>query len=398
MEAAQFADPYALARALRAEGEVVPKIFRVEAGFEQPAALAGVEEWTALSYEAARTILVDNQTFSSRAYASQHDKKMGAATILSMDEPEHRAHRDLISAGFFARNIRESTGKMVPQVLDHLIDGVIARGQSVDLVEDLTSIFPIQVIVALVGVPASDWPQFLRWIDDLVQISARPQAALAAGAEVQAYLKELVKARRARPLDDLASTLIAAEVNGEKLSDPSIVAFLALLLTAGGETTVRALGTTLLGLLQDPDQLALVRDDPSLVSRALEEGMRWDTPVQMIRRVATRTTEVCGAKIPEGAHIQVHLGSANRDPARWSDPDRYDMRRPPLPHISFGVGVHFCLGMNLARFEAETGIAKVLERLPGLRLAPGAQPVVRGVDLRGPDRLEVAFDPVPVHA
>lgn len=391
MRPAEFVDPYSVAHALRAKGSILPLSFRDAAGFETPQAHSDFALWTTLSYTAARTILNDHENFSSRAYAVDHDRKMGAPTILSMDEPEHKAHRNLISAGFFARSVRHAAEQTVSRVVEGLLDTIEQRGADIDLVRDFTNVLPIQVIVDMVGVPDSDWPQFLRWIDDLVAISDAPEPAMQAGAAVQRYLADLVAERRRQPLGDLTSTLVTAEIDGERLSDPAIVAFLALLLTAGGETTVRAIGTTLVGLLSSPDQYAAVVADRKLIPRALDEGLRWDTPVQMIRRVASRDTQVDETLIPAGTMLLVHLGAANRDPARWEDPDRFDIFRPQRSHISFGYGPHFCLGLNLARFEAETALNRIMDRLGNLRLS-GRAPVIRGLDLRGPDSLEVVFD------
>jgi cytochrome P450 len=374
---------------------VVPLSFREFAGFP-PMDSAGSPQWTTLSYNAAAKVLEDDgSTFSVRAYAATHDAKMGAATILSMDEPIHRAHRRLISTGFFAENVRRASEKKVFSVINQLLDRIQRNPEGVDLVRDFTSVLPIQVIVSLVGVDDEDWPQFLAWVDDLVEILADRDAAMKAGAQVQKYLEALVAKRRREPKDDLASALAVAELDGERLSDPAIVAFLAVLLTAGGETTVRVIGTTLLGLLSDRPQFEALVADRNLIPRALDEGLRWDTPVQVISRKTTRDVELAGVQLAAGDWINVHLGAANRDPSRWEHPDRFDIHRPFTPHISFGRGPHTCIGLNLARFEAETALNLIIERLPGLRLARnGRESRVCGIDLRGPQSLDVEFDPI----
>ena len=199
-------------------------------------------------------------------------------------------------------------------------------------------------------------------------------------------------ARRREPRDDLISTLARAEIDGERLSDDEIYSFLRLLLPAGVETTYRSTGNLLFGLLSNPEQLEAVRADRSLIPQAIEEAIRWDAPLLIITRVATRDTELAGVRIPAGSSVMPMLGSANRDETRWDDPDRFDIFREAKPHIGFGHGTHVCLGMHLARLEMRVALELLFDRLPNLRLDPaGDDPHIRGQVFRSPTSLPVLF-------
>jgi cytochrome P450 len=204
----------------------------------------------------------------------------------------------------------------------------------------------------------------------------------------------VVAERRRAPRDDLASLLASAELDGTRLSDEEIFAFLRLLAPAGAETTYRSTSNLLVGLLSKPELLDAVRRDRRLVPQTIEEGLRWEPPLTTIMRTAARDAEVCGVRIPEGAVVCVNVAAANRDPARWESPDVFDPFRPPKPHLAFAFGPHRCLGMHLARVESQVLLETVLDRLPGLRLDPEAEDVhVTGRMFRSPLALRVSFDP-----
>jgi cytochrome P450 len=214
----------------------------------------------------------------------------------------------------------------------------------------------------------------------------------AAARALDDYFAGVVADRRQEPSDDLISDLTVAEVDGHTLSDEEIFAFLRLLLPAGIETTYRSSGNLLYALLTNPDQLAAVAGDRSLVPRAIEEGLRWEPPILFLLRNAVRDSDVCATAIPDGAIINVCVGSANRDEARYDDPDRFDIFRQPHQHVTFGWGPHMCIGMHLARMETTVAMNAVLDRLPGLRLDSEFEPpFVQGTAFRSPPALHVRF-------
>jgi cytochrome P450 len=320
---------------------------------------------------------------------------MGEATILSMDDPEHKQHRDLVSAGFFTRGLDSWTAESIPNITHQLLDDLPKAGGNVDLVSAFTYPLPIQVIVGLLGAPREDWPKLLPLVDAIVNISAYPEEGMTAAMTTREYIAKIVAERRADPRNDLASTLSTAEIGGKRLSEAGIVAFLMVLLTAGGETTVRGLGTLILGLLHNPDQFDALRNDRALLKPAIEEALRWDPPVVQLRRLVTRDTELAGVGLPAGSHVSLNVTAANRDPARWDRPDQFDIRREPKAHLTFGAGPHYCIGVHLAKREIETAMNAFLDRVANPRIAAGSEgPVVTGLGLRGPAKIQIEYDEV----
>ena len=255
---------------------------------------------------------------------------------------------------------------------------------------------PLRSSPASWACPRADYPQFQRWSISLLSIIVNRERAIAASAALREYFAPILAARRQEPRDDLISSLAQAEIDGEKLSDEEIFSFLRLLLPAGVETTYRSTGNLLFGLLSNPEQLDAVRSDRSLIPQAIEEAVRWEAPLLTITRVATRDTELAGHPIPAGSTVMLVLGAANRDEDRYPDPDRFDIFRAPKPNISWGHGVHVCLGMHLARLEMRVALELLLDRLPDLRLDPeGDDPHIRGQVFRSPTSLPVLFGAPP---
>jgi cytochrome P450 len=276
-------------------------------------------------------------------------------------------------------------------VAGDLIDRFADRGRA-DLVRELTFPYPTQIIAGLLGLPREDFPQFQRWSISLLSIIVNRERAVAASTALRDYFAPILAARRAEPLDDLISLLGQAEIDGERLTDEEIFSFLRLLLPAGVETTYRSLGNLLFGLLTHPEQLEAVRADRSLIPQAIEEAVRWEAPLLTITRVATRDSVLAGVPIPAGSTVMPLLGAANRDENRYPDPDRFDIFRDQRPSISWGSGVHMCLGMHLARLEMRVALEQLLDRLPGLRLDPdGKDPHIRGQVFRSPTSLPVLW-------
>jgi len=231
-----------------------------------------------------------------------------------------------------------------------------------------------------------------RWSIGILNILSKRDQAIAASAEIKEYLAGILAERRREPREDLISGLAQAELDGERLTDEEIFSFLRLLLPAGVETTYRSTGNLLFSLLSRPDQLEAVRADRSLIPQALEEAVRFETPLLNITRLATRDTVLSGVEIPAGSTVLIMLAAANRDETRWPEPDQFDIFREPRLHISYGQGPHICLGMHLARAEMRIALNLLLDRLPGLRLDPdGDDPHIRGQVFRSPTSLPVLF-------
>jgi len=371
-----FPDPYPLFASLRATSPVLRVVqFRRET-------------FMVTRYDDVATVLRDHDTFSSRSN-EQLAEVMGR-NIIQMDGKEHQKHRQIVQHAFHFKAIaalEESMHRMVHE----LIDAFAADGRA-NLVEQLAELFPIRVIARLVGVPIRDFEQFKGWALDIIGFTKDRERGLAASRAVRDFLLPIIAERRARPTDDVLSRLVTGEVDGQQLSDEEVVSFLRLLLPAGAETTFRWIGSTLFALLHHPDQLAEVLAERSLAAAALEETLRWETPVLFVGREATRAVEIAGTEIPAGALVTPVIGSANRDESRYPDPDRWDLHRGADDHLSFGGGRHFCLGYHLARIEARIALDALLDRLPNLRLDPARPSQIVGLAFRSPRDLHVQFD------
>jgi cytochrome P450 len=323
-----------------------------------------------------------------------------AHSMLNSDAPKHTRLRLLVSKAFTARAVEAMTEKIQRRV-DGLLDAVQARGR-LDVIADLAYPLPVTVIAEMLGVPPDDRGQFKRWSDDMALLAGG--AGGAAGQELEdyhragqafqdltAYFARVVAERRARPRDDLLSALARAEEAGDRLSADELYANAALLLVAGNETTTNLIGNGTLALLRHPDQLARLRDDPSLVPAAVEELLRYDSPVQFTVRVLKDEITAGGKSLRPGQMVLLLLAAANRDPEQFADPDRLDVGRAENKHLAFGLGSHFCLGAQLARLEARVAFQTLLRRMPGLRLE-GPEPRYRPhFNLRGLEALPVAF-------
>jgi cytochrome P450 len=385
-------DPYPGIAAMRAIAPVHRIDLRGMLG-DRPLPIAGMapEIYTVLSFEGVFEVLRDAARFSSAGYARSMGVVMGH-TILEMDGEEHLRSRGLISKAFTRRALERWERELVRPVVRAYVDRFAARG-SADLVRELTFPFPVHVIAKMIGLPEETHDTFHRLAVELISVGLDFEAGMRASRELRALFAPVVAARRKQPQEDLISVLAHAELEGARLGDEEIYAFLCLLAPAGAETTYRSSSNLLFGLLADPAQLDAVRRDPGLVPQAIEEGLRWEPPLLSIMRTATCDTEVQGVAIPKGAVVSVNLGAANRDPARWPDPDRFDVFRAQQPHIAFALGPHVCLGMHLARMETRVLLETLFERLPGLRLDPEAKDVhVSGLIFRSPLALPVRFE------
>ncbi len=373
------ADPYSVYRRLRHERPVAP--LRSPMG----------DLWMLTRYDDVLVALKDGATFSSRGNARGIGLVMGR-TILEMDGREHLRHRRIITPAFSPHALRSGLDATVAGVVHQLIDGFVRDGRA-ELVAQLTFTFPLRVLARVMDLPIEDFEQFHHWALDLISVADRPERGLAAAQRIVEYLRPILDQRRRAPGNDLVSALVHAEVDGERLGDEEVLGFLRLLLPAGAETTYRLTGSLIHALLTHPEALEEVRADREALDRAIEETLRWEAAVQYVTREVTAPVSLGGCDIPEGGLVTLALGSANRDEARFADPDRFDLHRPNLAdHLAFGFGAHFCAGSHLARLEARTALAALFERLPNLRLAPGEPSRIVGLAFRSPDRLPVRFD------
>jgi cytochrome P450 len=313
-------------------------------------------------------------------------------SLLENEPPTHTRLRRLV-AGAFARGHVERLRPRIAELADRLAADVAeagSDGSAVDLIPLYAEPLPVQVIAELLGVPESDWALLRPWSNAIVKMyeyavtDAQRDGAERASREFVEYLRDLVALRRKQPGDDLVSSLIAeTDADGTRLSEDELVTTCTLLLNAGHEATVNVVGNGMTALLGHPEQLAAVRDDPALVPTAVEELIRFDSPLQLFERTATADTEIDGVVVEEGTKIAALLGAANRDPAAFAEPDRLDVTRADNPHLGFGAGIHFCVGAPLARVELQVSLATLLRRFPSLALAepPQRRPefVIRGV-------------------
>ena len=314
--------------------------------------------------------------------------------MLDREPPDHTRLRKLVSKAFTPPMVERLRGR-VQAVMEGLVDQVAGTGTA-DLVAAVAEPLSVTVIAEMLGVPAADqhllrpWSAGICGMYELNPTDDAARRAVQASVEFSEYLLALVRERRARPADDLVTALTRVVDEGDRLTEGELVGTCVLLLNAGHEATVNVTGNGWWALFRNPDQLARVRADPSLVPRAVEELMRYDTPLQMFERWVLEDADIHGVTVPQGAELGLLFGSANRDPAVFARPDALDVARAPNPHLSFGAGTHFCLGAPLARLELEVSFATLLRRLPGMELA--TEPAWRPAYIvRGLERLDVTF-------
>jgi len=302
--------------------------------------------------------------------------------MLQQDPPDHTRLRGLVVKAFTARRVEDMRPR-IQQIVDDTLDRIIPQGR-MDLIEDFAFRLPVTIICDMLGIPEEHREVFYassrdgagRLLDPVQLTPEEIQAGNAGNLMAQAYFQQLFELRRKTPGDDLTTQLVQAEENGSKLSNEELTGNIILLFGAGHETTVNLIGNGLLALHRNPDQLALLKANPSLITNAIEEFLRYDSSVQLSGRVALEDIEdLGGKKIPKGEAVLCLLGSANHDPAVYPDrPNRLDITRPNVKPLSFGGGIHFCLGAQLARIEAEIAIATLLRRIPELRLDDAENP------------------------
>jgi cytochrome P450 len=316
-----------------------------------------------------------------------------ARNLIAEDGESHTAMRAIVNRGFTPRRIGAWEARA-----QELVAGAMAKlrsGGSFDLVEDLAIPLPVSLIAEMLGVAPARQRDFKRWSDNMIYAIAGPgrgnpfeKRNVDTIIELLSYLRGVAEARRRSPADDLVSLIVSEQEGETALSIREVIQFVMLLLVAGNETTTNLIGNAVTALLDHPSELARLANDPSLVPAAVEEALRYDSPVQVVFRTATQDVELAGTRIPKGAYVAPLLGSANRDERRFPDPDRFDIARNPQGHVAFGFGKHFCLGASLARLETRVALVALAPEL--LRLErQGPREVVDSFLVRGPRRLEL---------
>jgi cytochrome P450 len=362
--------------------------------------------WLVTRYDDVLTVLKDDRFAKDKTKALTSDQlaklpwtpsifKPLERNMLDLDEPDHARLRGLVHQAFTPRLV-DNMRQRVQALTDELLDRVEAKGR-LDLIHDYALPLPATIIAEILGVPVRDQHRFHRWSNAMLSAMPSTWGRLKVIPHVMAmlrYIRKLIKTRQANPGDDLLSALVQAHEAGDRLSDDELVSMIVLLLVAGHETTVNLIGNGVVALLAHPEQMDRLRNDPALIKPAVEELLRYDSPVQMATERYTREdVTLAGATIPRGQLVFAVIASANRDERQFDRPDDLDITREPNRHLAFGHGVHYCIGASLARLEGQIALNTLIRRAPALRLADKPQALRRrpSLILRGLESLPVTF-------
>ena len=376
-------DPYPTYRKLRDENPVLH-----------------VEEfdfWAVSRYEDVKTALLQPNHFSSMRSLDASDPTADTPMIVIMDPPRHDSLRSLVNRAFTPRRVAEIEPR-IREITTGLIDDFIESG-SCDLWRDLSSPLPTIVIAELLGIPAEDREMFKEKSTEIatsVGPAMNVDASLALDPDspviaLGTYLAGAFEEKRAKPQDDLMSALLAAEIDGRRLDQAELVGFAVLLLIAGNETTTNLISNAVTTLDQHPDQRARLIEDPTMIEGAIEEFLRFESPVQGLERIVTGDFTIGSQQLHRGDKVFLMPGAANRDERSIEDPDRFDVGRDPNPHLAFGFGAHFCLGASLARLETRIACEEILKRLPDYHVSGPSERLYSGA-FRGLLSLPLEFD------
>ncbi len=390
------ANPYPLYARLRAENPVYPVTLPDRRTI-----------WLITRYDDVAAVLKDERFVKNPANAAPGNKTAKQPWIpwfarpltlhmLSMDEPDHARLRGLVNKAFSPRLIAQMRSR-IQSLTSELLETVHGQ-RHIDLIRDYALPIPTTIIAEMLGVPTEDRSKFNRWSNAIMQVSSTRWGMLRAIPDVWKFIhynRTLVRLRQREPRDDLVSELVSAEVDGERLNEDELVGMVSLLLVAGHETTVNLIGNGILALLEHPEQMEMLRDDPALIEPAVEELLRYGSPVEMAtERYAREDVTIAGIKIPGGSLVGAVIASANRDESQFTDPDTLDITREPNKHIAFGLGAHYCTGAPLARLEGQIAINTLLQMAPRLNLdaPPHALRWRPGLVTRGLESLPVAVE------
>jgi cytochrome P450 len=367
-----------------------------------------LDSWVMTRYDNIIAVLRDpsmsaeriSPSIDGRASSSQMDltplSRMLSMWALFADPPRHTRLRNLFNKAFTQSAI-ERMREHIQKVVDELLDNVLESGK-MDVIRDLAYPLPAIVIAEMIGVPREDISKIKRWSGMLAEfltsaVKTPEKYMLAQQNIIEAfeYLRNIVASHRANPRDDIMSGLINAEERGDVLSEDELVATSMLLLFAGHETTTNLIGNGILALIRNQDQLRMLQQEPSLIQSAIEELLRYDAPVQAMRRIVLRDTEIEGRQIKKGQFILMVINAANRDPKHFADPDRLDIRRKENRHLAFGFGTHFCIGAPLARLEGQIAIGTLLRRVSDLKLETDRVKWIESFNFRALRELPISF-------
>ena len=383
-------DPYPTYERLREEQ---PLYRNDELGFwamsRHADVIEGFRDWERLSN--AHGVSLDPAASGPHAHRTM--------SFLAMDPPMHGRMRGLVSRGFTPRRVAELEPRIRRIARSYIAE--MRERDSVDFISDFAGRLPMDVVSEMMGVPVADREELRRLSDLLVHrepgVRDVPPEGVAAAMELVVYYAEMLARRRAAPTDDLTSALLAAELDGDRLSEDEIIGFLFLMVVAGNETTTKLLGNAWYWAWRTPEERDRVFDDPAHIPMWVEETLRHDTSTQMLARVATTDIDLHGRTIAEGDRVLLLVGSANRDPRVFAHPDRYDLQRSePLPQLaSFGFGRHFCMGASLARLEARVALEELVAAFDGYDIDPAGLERVHSVNVRGFARMPTTLAPRP---
>lgn len=396
-------EPDILSPAFAADPNAVLAVMREE---HPVTYLEAMDSWLISRYDDVERAFKD-KSFTSNNYEWQLEPVHGR-TILQMEGRDHSLHRNLIAPAFRGSELTAKFVPVIEQNAKDLIDGFRTAGK-VDLVDQFSIRFPINVIVDMLGLDKADHDRFHTWYHSIMAFLGNltgDEAVMADGLktkdELEAYMLPIIAERRENPGDDLLTTLCTAVIDGEQMSDAEIKAFVSLLLVAGGETTDKALANMMMNLIANPEQLQAVRDDRSLIDAAFAETLRHSPPVQMIMRQPAEDVEMHGVTIPAGSTVTCLIAGANRDPRKYADPDRFDIFREDLSvakafsgaanHTGFCLGRHFCIGAMLAKTEVEIATNQLLDAMDDIAF-DGPAPAPVGVFTRAPKAMPLTFTP-----
>lgn len=325
--------------------------------------------WQVFRYEDVSAVITDYNRFSSQAFGVTGSFLKD--TLIEKDPPDHRKLRNLVNLAFTPRAVARLSDR-ITQITQELLDQVRLQGK-MDIVSDFAFPLPAKVIAELLGVPSEDWDIFQRWarVDSADPNLTRQEAGRSMQEEMSDYFSKLLEERRRAPREDLISALSTAEVDGERLSEYELVKFCTLLLAAGQETTKNLIANAIVCFTDYPDSMERLIREPALMPTAIEEVLRYLPPVWFLFRQTRTDVELAGQHIPANQLVLAWTASANRDPAQFPDPDRFDIEREPNRHLAFGHGIHFCVGAPLARLEARIALPMMLEQLRNLQRVEG---------------------------